>query len=127
MVDSIVRVQIRASRSRPKVPVITLSAPEALILALWGGASHTPVHCHPHAGRLEAAGVVRVIPTARAAHLTMDQRGHPRAGRQTLGLPTSPYEGSQLAGRGCRAADCDGGIRVLIRVVVLSTPDDRAG
>ncbi len=40
---------------------------------------------------LEAAGVVRVIPTARAARLTMDREGIRRLAAETLGLPTSPY------------------------------------
>ena len=40
---------------------------------------------------LEAAGVARVIPTARAARLTMDREGIRRLAAETLGLPTSPY------------------------------------
>jgi phosphoribosylglycinamide formyltransferase 2 len=40
---------------------------------------------------LEAAGVVRVIPTARAARLTMNREGIRRLAAETLGLPTSPY------------------------------------
>jgi len=41
---------------------------------------------------LEAEGVVRVIPTARAARLTMDREGIRRLAAETLGLPTSPYK-----------------------------------
>ncbi len=41
--------------------------------------------------KLEAEGVVRVIPTARAARLTMDREGIRRLAAETLGLPTSPY------------------------------------
>jgi phosphoribosylglycinamide formyltransferase 2 len=41
---------------------------------------------------LEAAGTVRVIPTARAARLTMDREGIRRLAAETLGLPTSPYK-----------------------------------
>jgi phosphoribosylglycinamide formyltransferase 2 len=41
---------------------------------------------------LEAEGRVRVIPTARAARLTMDREGIRRLAAETLGLPTSPYE-----------------------------------
>jgi phosphoribosylglycinamide formyltransferase 2 len=41
---------------------------------------------------LEAAGVVRVIPTARAARLTMDREGIRRLAAETLKLPTSPYK-----------------------------------
>ncbi|MDD5028125.1 MAG: formate-dependent phosphoribosylglycinamide formyltransferase [Rhodoferax sp.] len=40
---------------------------------------------------LEATGTVRVIPTARAARLTMDREGIRRLAAETLGLPTSPY------------------------------------
>ena len=42
--------------------------------------------------QLEAEGVVRVIPTARAARLTMDREGIRRLAAETLGLPTSPYQ-----------------------------------
>ncbi|WP_458766608.1 formate-dependent phosphoribosylglycinamide formyltransferase [Cupriavidus basilensis] len=41
---------------------------------------------------LEVAGVVRVIPTARAARLTMDREGIRRLAAETLGVPTSPYK-----------------------------------
>ncbi|RRD56180.1 formate-dependent phosphoribosylglycinamide formyltransferase [Comamonadaceae bacterium OH2545_COT-014] len=40
---------------------------------------------------LEAAGAVRVAPTARATRLTMDREGIRRLAAETLGLPTSPY------------------------------------
>ena len=45
----------------------------------------------PMLQELEAAGVVRVIPNARAARLTMDREGIRRLAAETLGLPTSPY------------------------------------
>ena len=40
---------------------------------------------------LEAEGIAAVIPTARAARLTMDREGIRRLAAETLGLPTSPY------------------------------------
>ncbi|TXH81515.1 MAG: formate-dependent phosphoribosylglycinamide formyltransferase [Pseudoxanthomonas sp.] len=40
---------------------------------------------------LEAERAARVIPTARAARLTMDREGIRRLAAETLGLPTSPY------------------------------------
>ncbi len=46
----------------------------------------------PMLQQLEAAGTVRVIPTARAARLTMDREGIRRLAAETLGLPTSPYQ-----------------------------------
>lgn len=45
----------------------------------------------PELQALEAEGVVRVVPTARAARLTMDREGIRRLAAETLGLPTSPY------------------------------------
>ncbi len=45
----------------------------------------------PMLEELEAAGVVKVVPTARAARLTMDREGIRRLAAETLGLPTSPY------------------------------------
>ena len=46
----------------------------------------------PVLAELEATGTVRVIPTARAARLTMDREGIRRLAAETLGLPTSPYK-----------------------------------
>ena len=46
----------------------------------------------PMLEQLEAAGVVKVIPTARAARLTMDREGIRRLAAETLGQPTSPYK-----------------------------------
>ena len=45
----------------------------------------------PMLEELEAAGMVRVIPCARAARLTMDREGIRCLAAETLGLPTSPY------------------------------------
>ena len=46
----------------------------------------------PMLEELEAAGTVRVIPTSRAARLTMDREGIRVLAGETLGLPTSPYK-----------------------------------
>jgi phosphoribosylglycinamide formyltransferase 2 len=40
---------------------------------------------------LEAEGMIRCVPTARAARLTMDREGIRRLAAETLKLPTSPY------------------------------------
>lgn len=40
---------------------------------------------------IEAEGLAEVIPTARAAQLTMNREGIRRLAAETLGLPTSPY------------------------------------
>jgi phosphoribosylglycinamide formyltransferase 2 len=42
--------------------------------------------------QIEKEGVVRVIPTARAAQLTMNREGIRRLAAETLWLPTSPYK-----------------------------------
>ncbi|MBX3680848.1 MAG: formate-dependent phosphoribosylglycinamide formyltransferase [Rhodocyclaceae bacterium] len=41
--------------------------------------------------QIEAEGLAEVIPTARAARLTMDREGIRRLAAETLGLPTSPF------------------------------------
>jgi phosphoribosylglycinamide formyltransferase 2 len=41
--------------------------------------------------QIESEGLARVIPTARAARLTMNREGIRRLAAETLGLPTSPY------------------------------------
>src|SRR5208337_1251185 len=41
---------------------------------------------------IEREGLARVIPTARAAQLTMNREGIRRLAAETLGLPTSPYK-----------------------------------
>ncbi len=46
----------------------------------------------PMLQELEAAGTVRVIPTARAARLTMDREGIRRLAAEQLRVPTSPYQ-----------------------------------
>ncbi len=57
---------------------------------------------------LEAAGR-HVVPTARAAHLTMNREGIRRLAAEELGLPTSPY----------RFADEEGGYRAAIEAIGL--------
>ncbi|MEI7908229.1 MAG: formate-dependent phosphoribosylglycinamide formyltransferase [Verrucomicrobiota bacterium] len=41
---------------------------------------------------IEREGLAQVIPTARAARLTMNREGIRRLAAETLGLPTSPYQ-----------------------------------
>ncbi len=41
---------------------------------------------------VEGEGLARVIPTARAAQLTMNREGIRRLAAETLGVPTSPYK-----------------------------------
>jgi phosphoribosylglycinamide formyltransferase 2 len=52
---------------------------------------------------------VRVIPTARAARLTMDREGIRRLAAETLGLPTSPYRFCDSLAELQAAIDASGG------------------
>jgi hypothetical protein len=47
---------------------------------------------------IEAEGLAEVIPTARAAQLTMNREGIRRLAAEELGLPTSPYKLCRHAG-----------------------------
>ena len=76
---------------------ITMSDPDQLRVLIQTEQPHLVVPeieaiATPVLEELEAAGVVRVIPTARAARLTMDREGIRRLAAETLGLPTSPYK-----------------------------------
>jgi phosphoribosylglycinamide formyltransferase 2 len=66
------RALIEAEQPHLVVPEIEAIATEALL-------------------EIEAAGLAEVIPTARAANLTMNREGIRRLAAETLGLPTSPY------------------------------------
>jgi phosphoribosylglycinamide formyltransferase 2 len=75
---------------------ITMSDPDALRALIEAERPHLVVPeieaiATPVLQALEAEGVVRVIPTARAARLTMDREGIRRLAAETLGLPTSRY------------------------------------
>jgi phosphoribosylglycinamide formyltransferase 2 len=76
---------------------ITMSDPAQLKALIQAERPHLVVPeieaiATPMLQELEAAGVVKVIPTARAARLTMDREGIRRLAAETLGLPTSPYK-----------------------------------
>jgi phosphoribosylglycinamide formyltransferase 2 len=70
---------------------------------------------------MEKAGVVDVVPTARAAWLTMNREGIRRLAAETLGLPTSPYRfASSLAE--LQAAIDDGiGYPCIVKPVMSSS------
>jgi phosphoribosylglycinamide formyltransferase 2 len=70
---------------------------------------------------LEAAGVVRVIPTARAARLTMDREGIRRLAAETLGLPTSPYRFCDSLDELQAAIDAGIGYPCIVKPVMSSS------
>ena len=70
---------------------------------------------------IEAAGTVRVIPTARAARLTMDREGIRRLAAETLGLPTSPYVFCDSAQELQAAIDSKIGYPCIVKPVMSSS------
>jgi len=69
---SALRALIEAEKPHLVVPEIEAIATETLL-------------------EIEAAGLAEIIPTARAANLTMNREGICRLAAETLNLPTSPY------------------------------------
>jgi phosphoribosylglycinamide formyltransferase 2 len=75
----------------------------------------------PMLEELEAAGTVRVIPTARAARLTMDREGIRRLAAETLGLPTSPYQFCDSLAELQAAIDAGIGYPCIVKPVMSSS------
>jgi phosphoribosylglycinamide formyltransferase 2 len=75
----------------------------------------------PMLEELEAAGVVRVIPTARAARLTMDREGIRRLAAETLSLPTSPYKFCDSLAELQAAIDAGIGYPCVVKPVMSSS------
>lgn len=70
---------------------------------------------------LEAAGRARVIPTARAARLTMDREGIRRLAAESLGLPTSPYQFCDSLEALRQAIDSNVGYPCIVKPVMSSS------
>ncbi len=75
----------------------------------------------PMLEELEAAGVVRVVPTARAARLTMDREGIRRLAAETLELPTSPYVFADSLAELQAAIDSKIGYPCIVKPVMSSS------
>jgi phosphoribosylglycinamide formyltransferase 2 len=75
----------------------------------------------PMLQQLEDAGVVRVIPTARAARLTMDREGIRRLAAETLGVPTSPYKFCDSLAELQAAIDAGIGYPCIVKPVMSSS------
>ncbi|KWT98665.1 MULTISPECIES: formate-dependent phosphoribosylglycinamide formyltransferase [unclassified Variovorax] len=75
----------------------------------------------PMLQQLEEAGTVRVIPTARAARLTMDREGIRRLAAETLGLPTSPYKFCDSLAELQAAIDAGIGYPCIVKPVMSSS------
>ncbi|MBB5018646.1 phosphoribosylglycinamide formyltransferase 2 [Chitinivorax tropicus] len=70
---------------------------------------------------IEQAGLAEVIPTARAAQLTMNREGIRRLAAETLGLPTSPYAFADSLAALQAAIDQGIGYPCLVKPVMSSS------
>jgi len=70
--------------------------------------------------QVESEGLATVIPTARAAHLTMNREGIRRLAAEELGLPTSPYRFADSLGELEAAVDAIG-LPCLVKPVMSSS------
>ena len=98
---------IEAEVSTSKQPMLVVPEIEAIATAMLE--------------ELEAAGVVRVIPTARAARLTMDREGIRRLAAETLALPTSPYKFCDSLAQLQVAIDAGIGYPCIVKPVMSSS------
>ena len=71
--------------------------------------------------KIEREGLARVIPTARAARLTMNREGIRRLAAETLSLPTSPYQFADSLAEMRDAIDRGIGYPCIIKPVVSSS------
>jgi len=70
---------------------------------------------------IEADGLAEVIPTARAAHLTMNREGIRRLAAEELGLPTSRYAFAQSLSELHRAIEAGIGYPCIVKPVMSSS------
>ena len=70
---------------------------------------------------IEAAGLAEVIPTARAARLTMNREGIRRLAAEELGLPTSPYRFADSLAELQAAIDGGIGYPCIVKPVMSSS------
>ncbi len=105
---------------------ITMSDPEALRALIEAERPMLVVPeieaiATPMLQQLEDTGVVRVIPTARAARLTMDREGIRRLAAETLGVPTSPYKFCDSLDELQAAIDAGIGYPCIVKPVMSSS------
>ncbi|MBA2658295.1 MAG: formate-dependent phosphoribosylglycinamide formyltransferase [Nitrosospira sp.] len=70
---------------------------------------------------IERLGISRVIPTARAVHLTMNREGIRCLAAEILGLPTSPYAFASSLEELCEAIENDIGYPCIVKPVMSSS------
>jgi len=99
------RAVLQAERERPCAELLVVPEIEAIATAVLE--------------ELEADGL-HVIPTARAARLTMDREGIRRLAAEELGLPTSPYRFCDHLGE-LEAAVSELGVPCVVKPVMSSS------
>lgn len=99
------RALLEEERARPCAELLVVPEIEAIATAVLE--------------ELEADGM-RVVPTARAARLTMDREGIRRLAAEELGLPTSPYRFCDSLDE-LRAAVADLGTPCVVKPVMSSS------
>ena len=70
--------------------------------------------------RVERDAIARIVPTARAAQLTMNREGIRRLAAETLGLPTSPYRFADSLDDLCAAVEVIG-LPCIVKPVMSSS------
>jgi len=96
------RALVEAERPHLIVPEIEAIATDALV-------------------KIEAEGLATVIPTARAAQLTMNREGIRRLAAEELGLPTSPYAFASSEAELAQAARDVTGFPCFVKPVMSSS------
>jgi phosphoribosylglycinamide formyltransferase 2 len=93
--------------------LIQLEKPQFVVPEIEAIATETLVE-------IEATGLAAVIPTARAANLTMNREGIRKLAAETLGLPTSPYVFADSLAEMTAAAE-ELGYPVIVKPVMSSS------
>ena len=94
--------------------LVELEKPQLIVPEIEAIATDTLVE-------LEAAGLAEVIPTARAARLTMNREGIRRLAAEELGLPTSPYRFADSLAELQAAIDGGIGYPCIVKPVMSSS------
>ncbi|MFV5213225.1 formate-dependent phosphoribosylglycinamide formyltransferase [Azonexus caeni] len=94
--------------------LVELEKPQLIVPEIEAIATDTLVE-------LEAEGLAEVIPTARAARLTMNREGIRRLAAEELGLPTSPYRFADSLAELQAAIDGGIGYPCIVKPVMSSS------
>jgi len=127
-------VEVIAVDSYPNAPAMQVADRSHVISMLDGDALRAVIEAErPHIvvpeveaiatdtlAALEEAGVITVVPNARATQLTMNREGIRRLAAETLGLKTSPYKFAETEDA-FRAAIADIGLPCVVKPIMSSS------